>query len=82
MVLPPNFRISFVLVLEIVAWKKYRVHGDIDAQNWKEGDIVLIHGKVGKETIDSGKLERVPDTLGHKHVLIVVDPVRVFGNTN
>lgn len=62
--------------------QKYRVHGDIPTQNWKDGDIVLIHGKVSKETIDAGKLERVPDTVPHAHVLIVADPIKVFGNAN
>lgn len=62
--------------------QKYRVHGDIPAQHWKDGEIVLIHGNVSKETIDSGKLELVPDSVEHKHVLIVVDPVRVKGVFN
>lgn len=61
---------------------KYRVHGDNKAQGWKDGDIVQIHGTVSKETIDAGTLERVPDTEPHKHVLIVADPLKVFGNQN
>lgn len=62
--------------------QKYRVHGDIPAQNWNDGDIVLIHGKVAKETFDSGKLELVPPTVEHQHVLIVAGPVKVFGNAH
>lgn len=62
--------------------QKFRVHGDVAAQNWKDGEIVLIHGKVSKETLDSGKLELVPDSVEHQHVLIVADPVKVFGNAN
>lgn len=61
---------------------KYRVHGDNETQNWKDGDIVQIFGNVSKETIDAGTLERVPDTLEHKHVLVVADPLKVFGNSN
>ncbi len=55
--------------------QKYRVHGDIEEKNWKDGDIVLIHGKVSQETIDSGRLELVPNSVPHQHVLIVVDPI-------
>lgn len=61
---------------------KYRVHGDVEEKGWKDGDIVQIFGNVSKETLDSGKLEVVPDTLNHKHVLIVVDPLKVFGKQN
>ena len=62
--------------------QKYRVHGDVKEQDWKDGDIVQIFGNVSKETTDSGKLERVPDTEPHKHVLVVADSVKLFGNQN
>ena len=55
--------------------QKYRVHGDLSDKNWKDGDIVQITGKVSQETLDSGKLELVPDSVPHQHVLIVVDPI-------
>lgn len=55
--------------------QKYRVHGDIEDKNWKDGDVVLISGKVSRETLESGKLELVPADTPHQHVLIVVDPV-------
>jgi len=61
---------------------KYRVHVDYGKKNWKIGDIVLIYGQVGEETLKSGKLERVPDSEEHKHVLIIVDPLQVLGNAN
>lgn len=59
--------------------QKYRVHGDVKERDWKDGDIVLVHGDVSKETIASGKLERVPDSIPHKHLIIVADPIKVFG---
>lgn len=62
--------------------EKYRVHGEVEQYGWQDGDIVAISGQIGKETIDSGKLEKVPNTLEHKHVLIVADPIKVFGNSN
>lgn len=62
--------------------QKYRVHGDVKDKNWKDGDIVQIFGQVSKETIDSGKLEKVPDSVEHKHVLIVADVIKLFGNQN
>ena len=62
--------------------QKYRVHGDDKKMGWKDGDIVQIHGNVSEQTQKSGKLERVPDSLEHKHVLVVADPLRVFGKAN
>ena len=62
--------------------QKYRVHGDVKDKGWKDGDIVQIFGQVSKETIDSGKLERVPDSVEHKHALIVADVIKLMGNTN
>lgn len=55
--------------------QKYRVHGNFSEKGWEDGDIVQISGKVSKETLESGKLELVPNTEPHKHVLVVVDPV-------
>lgn len=62
--------------------ENYRVKQDVDAQNWKEGDIVKIHGKVSEKTLNKGILEKVPNTLEHKHVLVVVDPVKLQGKQN
>lgn len=62
--------------------QKYRVHGDIPEKGWEDGDIVAITGKVSQETIKSGKLELVPDTEPHKHVLIVVDAVLLNKEVN
>lgn len=62
--------------------QNYRVHGDNKSHNWKDGDIVQIYGNVSDDTIKKGTLERVPDDTDHKHVLIVADPIKVFGNTN
>lgn len=61
---------------------KYRVHGEVEDKDWKDGDIVQIFGNVSKETLDSGRLEKVPDSVEHKHVVVVADPLKVFGNQN
>lgn len=60
----------------------YRVHGDVADKGWKDGDIVKIYGQVSDATLKSGKLEKVPDTEPHKHVLIVADVVKLLGNQN
>lgn len=57
--------------------QKYRVHGDVPERGWKDKEIVLIYGAVS----DTKKLEPVPDTEHHTHVLVVVDPLRVINNT-
>ncbi len=61
---------------------KYRVHEDIADKGWQIGDIVQIYGNVSDDTLKSGKLERVPDETPHKHVIVVADPLKVFGNAN
>ncbi|RJQ33895.1 hypothetical protein C4568_03780 [Candidatus Parcubacteria bacterium] len=71
----PEHQIQTVNITLGGVGQKYRVHGDVPEKDWKDGDIVLIHGTVSKDTIDSGKLELVPDSVEHKHVLVVVDAI-------
>lgn len=61
---------------------KYRVLKDVEERDWKIGDVVSIVGKVAFSTLENGVLEKVSDDTEHKHVLIVVDPISVFGSTN
>lgn len=62
--------------------QKYRIHFNDKERDWKEGDIVQITGNVSEATLKSGKLEKVPDTELHKHVLIVADPLKIKGFAN
>lgn len=62
--------------------ENYRVLKDIESKGWQRGDIVKIAGKVSKETLDSGVLERCDDALPNKHVLIVVEPVAINSKAN
>lgn len=57
--------------------QNYRVLKDVDEKGWKKDDIVKITGNVAKETLEGGWLEKVADNLPHKHVLIVVDPIKL-----
>ena len=77
----PEHQIESVNITLGGVGQKYRVHGDVPEKDWKDGDIVLIHGTVSKDTIDAGTLELVPDTVAHKHVLIVVDTVLLNNKT-
>lgn len=62
--------------------QKYRVLKDVDSQGWKAGDLVMIHGTVGKETLERGVLERYDGDEEHKHVIVVADPVKVRNAVN
>lgn len=78
---PEHAKPSFIDLGGGVA-QKYRVHGNIEEKGWQDEDIVLIHGKVSQEMIDSGVLELVPDSVQHQHVLIVVDALKAFAKNN
>lgn len=67
-------------VVEAPVGQNYRIHKEDKKKDWKVGDIVRIHGRVAKEVIDRGDLEKVPDTIEHKHTLVVVDPIKINFN--
>lgn len=67
--------IDLISISEGYVAGNYRVLKEIESKDWKAGDIVKIHGKVSKETLEGGFLEKVSDELQNKHLLIVVDPI-------
>lgn len=54
----------------------YRALKDVESQNWKAGELIKIHGKVSKETLENGVLEVYTGETPPQHVLVVVAPIQ------
>lgn len=65
-----------VVITDAPVGEVYEVLKDISQHNWKKGELVRIHGKVSKETLENGYLVLYKGTKPHQHVLVVVDPVK------
>lgn len=82
--LAPEFAppLKVIKVSEGSVAQNYRVLKEVKEQGWKQGDIVQIIGKVAFDTLHEGFLELVGKDVPHKHVLIVVDPIRLNNRLN
>lgn len=60
---------------------KYRVLKPVVERGWDVGDVVSIVGKVSTETLENGWLEKVGKDTPNKHVLVVVDAIKLNNKT-